>query len=289
MKIGVSTYSFARLIKNGLTLEEAIKKTGELGYDQIEFSGLQPPEGTDIFEYAAHVRDTCDGENLEISCYTVGADFLCGGANKDPSKEVERVKKDVDIAVALGVSTMRTDVVPWSYQGPGTFKRVGEAITPYIRNVAEYAESRGVKIGLENHGYFIQEGERIVALIELVDRPNFGACVDIGNFLCADDEPIYAVSQLAAYAYHVHVKDFLWKDGAAPSPGSDWIATRGGNHIRGTILGHGVVPVAQCVRLLRNAGYEGGLSLEFEGPEECLHAIKASQIYLCGIKKELSI
>jgi len=288
MKIGSSTYSFARLIRNGMKLEEVFDKTKELGYDQTEVGGLRPPDGTDVFEYAAHIRQYCEKIGLEIGCYTVGGDFL-RGEGKDPSDEVERLKKEVDIAVALGVDRMRTDVIPWSYLGPMSFRQVKDAISPYIRSVAEYAKTRGIVIGLENHGYFIQEGDRMLALIEAVDHPNFGACIDIGNFLCADDDPIYAVSQLAAYAHFVHVKDFLWKDGAAPSPGSDWIVTRGGNYIRGTIIGHGVVPIPQCIKILRDAGYNGGLSLEFEGPEEPLHAIKASQEYLCRIKKELSV
>ena len=288
MKIGTSTYSFLRLMRNGMTLEEVIHKTKEYGYDHIELGGLRPPDGMDIFEYAAHLRQCCADVGLNIGAYTVGADFLYGGESKDLDQESARLKKEVDVAVALGVDRLRHDVIPWSFQGPGSYRLVENAIAPLVRDLAEYAYTKGVQTMVENHGYFIQESDRMVSLIEKVDHPNFGACVDIGNFLCADDDPIYAVSQLAAYALHVHVKDFLWKDGAAPSPGSDWLITRGGHHIRGTILGHGVVPIPQCARILKNAHFSGGFSLEFEGPEESDHALKASYEYLCRIKNELS-
>jgi sugar phosphate isomerase/epimerase len=280
MKIGVSTYSYLKLTRSGMTLEEAISKTKELGYTQIELGSLKPPEGSDISMYAAYIRGCCEKAGLEISAYIVGADLYKGGEHNDPAAEVERVKKEVDNAVALGADKLRHDVIAWAFQGPGKFVDIANTIAPFIRDIAEYAAGKGVRTMVENHGYFIQESSRVVALIDLVGHPNFGACVDIGNFLCADEAPIDGVSRLAPYAFHVHVKDFLWKDGQKPSPGGDWLMTRGGHHIRGTILGHGVVPVPQCLHILKNAGYNRGVRLEFEGPEETLHAIEASRDYL---------
>ena len=58
------------------------------------------------------------------------------------------------------------------------------------------------------------------------------------------------------------------------------LGTTGRNWLRGTALGHGVVPVDQCIRILKNAGYEGWLSLEFEGMEDCITAIEVGYRYL---------
>ena len=41
------------------------------------------------------------------------------------------------------------------------------------------------------------------------------------------------------------------------------------------MIGHGVVPVVECIRALKNGGYDGYLSLEFEGPEEPEYALSA--------------
>ena len=38
-----------------------------------------------------------------------------------------------------------------------------------------------------------------------------GALVDIGNFMCADEDPWKSVAKMMPYAYHVHVKDFFLK------------------------------------------------------------------------------
>ena len=59
-----------------------------------------------------------------------------------------------------------------------------------------------------------------------------------------------------------------------------WFRTRGGNFIRGTIAGNGVIPVAQCIYMLKQAGYAGFLSLEFEGMEENLPALEAGLAYI---------
>ena len=84
----------------------------------------------------------------------------------------------------------------------------------------------------------------------------------------------------APYAFHVHAKDFLFKPGNQIDPGDGWFKSRGGHYLRGTIVGHGVVPVAQCAAMLKKAGYDGFLSLEFEGMEDNLTALKAGYAYL---------
>ena len=44
--------------------------------------------------------------------------------------------------------------------------------------------------------------------------------------------------------------------------------------VRGSIVGHGDVPVAQCIGVLKRAGYDGVLSLEFEGMEHPMCGIE---------------
>jgi len=137
-----------------------------------------------------------------------------------------------------------------------------------------------VKTCTENHGFIFQDSARVEALIRAVDHPNYGWLVDMGNFCCADESSSYAVGIAAPYAFHVHAKDFLIKSGACIDPGNGWFRSRGGNYLRGTIVGHGEIPVTQCVQILKNAGYDGWLSLEFEGMEENLPAVEAGLAYL---------
>ena len=41
-----------------------------------------------------------------------------------------------------------------------------------------------------------------------------------------------------------------------------------------------MIPAAQCIRMFKKAGYEGYLSLEFEGMEDNITALKAGHAYL---------
>jgi sugar phosphate isomerase/epimerase len=69
------------------------------------------------------------------------------------------------------------------------------------------------------------------------------------------------------------------KSGAFDKP-EGFFDTRGGNYLRGTILGHGEVPVATAIKALKRAGYDGYVSLEFEGMEENIPALEAGLSFL---------
>jgi sugar phosphate isomerase/epimerase len=110
-------------------------------------------------------------------------------------------------------------------------------------------------------------------LINEVGHENFGALVDIGNFMCADEEPWKSVAVMMPYAYHVHAKDFFLKRGVEPNPGKGWTLTRGGDYLRGTIIGHGDARVAQSLATVKRCGYDGFITVEFEGIEDNLLGI----------------
>ena len=270
MKIGVSSYSFAQYMsETKANYFEIIDLAKEMGFDAIEFIDLklevQPAES--IAALAGEIRAYCEKKGLPIAAYTVGADFL----NRE--NEVERIKGQVDIAAILGAPVMRHDAF-WSMPAGMCWRQAVETIAPLIREVTEYAAQKGIRTCTENHGLILQDAERVETLIGTVNHPNYGWLVDMGNFLCADDNPLRAVPIAAPYAFHAHVKDFIFKSFADDDPGDGWIHTRNGNYIRGTVAGHGVVPIRKCLSILKEAGYQGVVSYEFEGHEQNLPALK---------------
>jgi sugar phosphate isomerase/epimerase len=287
MKIGVSSYSFSNLINNGsMTQFEVIKKAKEPGFDVLEFAGLSVPEGESIEAYALRVKEECVAVGIEMGNYTIGADLI-NGSNGNLNKEIDRLKGEVNIAKILGAPGMRHDATsgfkPGSI-GPKGFDDALPTLIKGCRVVTEYAYELGIKTMVENHGFFCQDSERVEKLINGVNHKNFGALIDIGNFLCADEDPTKAVGRLIPYASHVHAKDFHIKSGSGPNPGEGWFCSRGGNYLRGAILGHGNAPVTQCLRIIKNSGYNGTISIEFEGLEDPLLGIK---IGLFNLRNEL--
>jgi len=272
MKLSVSSYSFSRLIYNGNENQlSIIKMASELGFDGIEFTTLEPHNGYSPLEYAKLLREEADKYKLQITSYAVSADF----SKETVKEELETIKRQVDIACLLGAEIMRHDVMMVSPPFP-SFPLVLPGIAGACRESAGYAAEKGVMITVENHGLFLQDSIRMEQLYAAVNHPNFGLLLDIGNFLCVDEDPVIAVSRLASYAKLVHMKDFHIKSGSEPNPGEGYFKSRGGNYLRGAITGQGNVPVKQCIDILRDAGYGGCLVLEFEGMEDVLQAIRIS-------------
>ncbi len=73
------------------------------------------------------------------------------------------------------------------------------------------------------------------------------------------------------------------KPGTVVKPSGGWITTNGGNYLRGTVIGHGDVPVVNCITALKKAGYDGYVSIEFEGMEENLPALEQGLAFLRSI------
>ena len=281
MKIGVSSYSFNRYLKETKCGYRALFDISKkIGFTGLEFIDLVSPawgiEG-DANDLAREVRGYADEFGMEIPAYTVGANFQCD----DPAREVERICRQLDVAKILGAPVFRHDATFRLREG-NTWERGIEEMAPFIRQVTEYGASLGIRTCTENHGYIYQAPERVKALIEAVGHPNYGWLVDIGNFTVVDYDNLKAVRIAAPYAFHVHAKDFVYKPdpGAGhPVPGG-FNRSAGGNLWRGTVLGHGAVPVEACLSALIDAGYIGYFSLEFEGAEDNLPALENGFAYL---------
>ncbi len=274
MKTCISSYSFNKLLRSGeFTQLSLIEQVKDMGFDAIEFTNLNPPKGVSQADYAAQIREESEKRGLPVANYTIGAELL-----NSPSldEEVARLIGEVDTAAVLGAKGMRHDATGGYKGAERAYKTFDDALRTLVegcRRVTEYAADKGIKTMVENHGFFCQDSERMEKLVSGVGKENFGCLLDIGNFLCADEEPEKATGRLAPFVKHVHVKDFHVKSGRLPNPGMGFFTSRAGNYLRGAIIGHGDVPVTQCLSVLKKNGYGGYVSIEFEGMEDNLMAI----------------
>ena len=267
MKTAVSSYSFGPYQKS-LGNEGIMRKAKEMGFDGIEFIDSHVSSVDDAKALCALAEEI----GIEICAFCVGADFI----NKDIEGEVSNLKSKIDIAEALGAPVMRHDITRGSESGAKvgiSYDALLPQIVPAVREVTAYAKARKIRTLTENHGFFSQDADRVEKLINEVNDENFGALVDIGNFMCADEEPWKSVAKMMPYAYHVHAKDFFIKSGMEPNPGKGWFKTRSGDYLRGTIIGHGNARAYQSLATVKRSGYDGFISIEFEGMEDNLKGI----------------
>ncbi|MBQ8208166.1 MAG: sugar phosphate isomerase/epimerase [Clostridia bacterium] len=285
MKISVSSYSYNQYLRDGrMTQLSAVKKAAEMGFEGIEFTELTPcetPTKADKLDYARKIREETRKYGIEIVAYCVGAN-LYHESDKKNAAAVANVCDSVDIASELGAPIMRHDVcygtrvngrtVSFEYQLP--------TIAANARKIAEYAASKGVKTCTENHGLVSQDSDRVERLYNVVNHENYGLLVDIGNFACADEDSVTAVSRVAQYAIHVHAKDFYITRFGEKGKYEGGFQSRGCNTLLGSVIGEGDIPTAQCIAILKKAGYDGFVSIEYEGFEDCIEGLRRGLINL---------
>ncbi|MBQ9557082.1 MAG: sugar phosphate isomerase/epimerase [Clostridia bacterium] len=269
MKLCVSSYGFYWTREKTLDgLIAVVNKAAEMGFEGVEFMEY---DAVGLAEAKA-LRAACAAAGITPVNLCCGAHFATPFA-AETAAQVEELKRRVDVAAELGCAFLRHDAArgPLPEPYPQTYAAAVPYMAEGIRRVTEYAASVGVKTLTENHGQFSQDARRVESLIKAVDHPNFGALVDIGNFMCVDEDPPASVAVLAPYARHVHCKDFLFKSASEPDPGEGWLTTRGGNRLRGCNIGSGAAKTERSVKALLAAGYDGWWSVEYEGsapPEE---------------------
>jgi len=149
--------------------------------------------------------------------------------------DVGLIESWVDVASYLGAPSIRVNT---GHQEGSLDLSI--TIASY-RRIANYAEAKGVKIGLENHGGISADPRNVVEIAEAVGRQRFGTLPDFGNF--APETRYEGLVRLVPYALVVHAKTYdLDADGDVPE-----------------------FDFPRCLRIVRDAGYDGYLSIEFEG------------------------
>lgn len=281
MKMGLSSYSLVSLINSGkMTILEAIEWIGAYGGEHVEIV----PFGFDLVTNQSlidDIREKAKEVGIDISNYAILAN-LVPETEEAYEKEIARVMGEVDIANRLGVKLMRHDVS--SFRRPldtctvsyyeKDFPRMVEA----CRRIADYAAQHGITTTVENHGFYVNGSDRVIRLIEAVDRPNFGMTLDVGNFLCVDEPSEVGVKKAVNYAKMVHLKDFYTrKVSRMPGMGGlfrcdsgHWFKTYCGNLLRGAIIGQGDLDLWESLATIKESGYDGYISVEFEGLEDCI-------------------
>jgi len=275
MKIGVSSYSFAQYLKNGrLDRISILQMAADMGFEAIEYTDLPQDTTENRHALAQQIKEEATKVNIELSAYVCGGNLLCD-TPEATQKEVNRLKGELDIASALGVKLFRYDVIR-KLPLHRNFESVLNAVVPAMRQLADYGKTLGIMTMIENHGYAFQDYDRIETICHAVGHDNFGLLLDTGNFLCADQDNVFCTSRLAHLACHVHVKDFFIYDYHTPHPKDGCFKTRACNWLLGTAIGHGHARTAQCLSILQEAGYDGYVDIEFEGPEDCLEELTKS-------------
>ncbi|MEK4508517.1 sugar phosphate isomerase/epimerase family protein [Paenibacillus sp. FSL K6-2524] len=280
MKLGVSSYSLYQAMASGnMNILEAIEWVAENGGEHIEIV----PFGFDFEsnpELEDQIREKAAAMGIDVSNYAIGANFITD-SEEAYEAEISRVISEVDRANRLGAKLMRHDVASRPDTSIVNFNEDLDRIAVACQRIADHAKQYGIITSVENHGYYVQASDRVQALLHAVNRPNFKTTLDVGNFVCVDEDPISAVKKNIPFASMVHIKDFYIRP-AHRNPGDGWFPSASGNFLRGAISGQGDLDLWEILRIVKQSGYDGYLSIEYEGMEECT---KGTKIALDNVKR----
>jgi sugar phosphate isomerase/epimerase len=272
MRIGVSMYSYYRTVQAGQMdiagfIHEA-KAAGTEGVELLDFFYK------DVESDRKAAQEALAATGLPCPIFSVAQNF----AKTDPEERAAQLRKiqfGVDEALIFGAGVVRVfagDVAPGI-----SFEQAREWIVEGLSEASIYAFGQGVKLALENHGKLAGRGDQVRGLIKDVrDRCGndaLGANPDTGNFLLVNQPSHEAIRQVAPYANMVHFKDFT------PEPeGHKGFAYEAldGSRFLGTAVGEGTVDLGACLAALKDVGFKGWLSVEYEGEEDPLTAVPRS-------------
>ena len=191
--------------------------------------------------------------------------------------ELQKIVFGVDEARRYGAGVVR--VFAGDVSEGIKFDQAREWIVEGLALASEYAASHGVKLALENHGSLAGRGDQVRGLIDdsraESETDVLGANPDTGNFMLVNQLSHEAIRQVAPLANMVHFKDFIREPQG--HEGFAYAALDGTRYV-GTAVGEGEVDLAACIRELKAAGFDGWLSVEYEGEEDALAAVPRSLI-----------
>jgi sugar phosphate isomerase/epimerase len=226
-------------------LEFALRVVAEAGFSKVDLWGGMPHFSIDGSEYDIdRLMELANSHGLQIA--NIGT--YCGrkfssDSREEVQQELNDAKKTIDIAQKLGARSIRVS--------PGSDKmEILDTIVPYFKETAEYAESKGVYLGFENHGGGISGNpEACAELSEKVGSKYFGVLYEPCNLMHRGVDYKKAFATFHQYITHMHLKD-----GAPQADGK----------FKSAMLGDGVIDAKWVVENLNKAGYNGDFALEYE-------------------------
>jgi sugar phosphate isomerase/epimerase len=224
-----------------------------LGLQAVEICQFQIPEHTP--EYVAALKTALAEAGVELLNMPIDVGNISDPNPAYREEDLQEIEGWMRVAADLGARMVRVNA---SSGMPGTPHAPLEVTVESLRRLGQTANELGLKLLTENHGGITTDPEMVVQIIE---ASGAGLLLDIGNFephlsitmatltgadlpAEVDVTPIYAaLARLAPYAALVHAKTHGFDADGRPQ----------------------YLDVARALQVVRDAGYRGAISLEYEG------------------------
>jgi sugar phosphate isomerase/epimerase len=210
------------------------------GLEGAEVTSYYFPKAIDD-EFCLRLKRHAFLRGIVLSGTAVGNNFaLPKGSGRD--REIASVKQWIDRAALMGAPHIRV-FAGAPPEGFSIEDATRECIAA-LEECAAHAGTRGVFLGVENHGGIVAEPAGLLKIVRAVQSPWVGVNLDTGNFHTED--PYGSLAECAPFAVNVQVKTEIRPKGR-PSEEAD---------------------LGRLIKILREAGYQGFVALEYEAKED---------------------
>lgn len=194
MRIGLDTFSFHIALAAGrYDVFRTLDWMAQQGFSGVQLN-INGPHGRflgDDPDNATHVRRV----RKQIEALDFFAEIGGGHAT-----DAARVARQLELAADVGADVLRT-VIGFD----GTIDQTIAKARSAMEQVLPRARQLGVRIAIENHEDVTAAELR--QLLDAIDDPFIGACLDTGNDLIVYGDPLEAACLLAPHTISTHIKD----------------------------------------------------------------------------------
>lgn len=245
LRTAICAYSFRNALGAGaLRYEDLVDMAVEHDVDGLDLTVYWFPK-EDLNGFLTGLRLKAYMNAVEIPSIAIRTD-LCRKSGRDQDQECAWLMHWVDAADRLGASFIR--VFGGNVPKGSTEDEAAGWVTEILKRTADYAGSKGVILGLENHGGITIEAARIHKILDAVNHPFVRMNLDTGNFR---SKPYEQIESSVRYAANTQFKvEISFEDGKREE--SDW---------------------DRIVKMLADGGYRGYMALEYEAKEDPFTAV----------------
>ena len=213
------------------------------------------------------IKDLYGKKKIKICAFLLHNNFNCA----EPQKEVQWVIDVIKTAAALKIPAIRIDAITQGEKEEPFEVRVTRFVECMRQALAATSASK-VALGIENHGIQGNDPAFLKQVIERVGNKRLGVNMDTGNFYW-NGFPLNTVYDIlrsvAPHTKHTHVKNIRYPEEKRQQKRENgWEYAKYVSPIYEGDIDH-----KQVVAILKNAGYNGPLTIE----DECLGKFAAVQ------------
>jgi len=214
LRTAICAYSFRRQLQSkAMSYEDLVRLAVDLDVDGLDLTVYWFPSTSD--DFLLPLRRLAYRNAVEIYSISVRSD-MCKPPGPARDKQTAELRNWVDVADKLGAGHIR--VFGGAIPKDSNEQQAAGWVVEMLKEASKYAGSKGILLGLENHGGVTEKAATVQQIVKTVDSPWVGVNLDTGNFI---RDGYRQIATLLPYAVNAQFKAMI-RDESGQNVTADW-------------------------------------------------------------------